>query len=113
MNATSIFKRPRLWGLLAGFVTAPLLAGTEVTVRTEDKQGVEQVGQALDEMGLEAAQATPAEDHALAVSQARSGARVLASAEQGSDGKCPLGTDTESPEDQDVEARFLRLMQTR
>lgn len=109
MNATSIFKRPRLWGLLAGFVTAPLLAGTEVTVRTEDKQGVEQVGQAPDEMGLEAAQATPAEDHALAVSQARSGARILASVES----ECRLSVNTESPEDQDVEARFLRLMQTR
>ena len=113
MNARDIFKQPLLCGLLAGFLTAPLLAGTEVTVRSQDQQDIEQVEQAIDELELEAARATPAQDHALAVGQARSGARVVASVEHGSDGSCTLDPGAESAEDQGIEARFLRLMQTR
>jgi hypothetical protein len=101
--------KPVLWTtLLLCTLAAPVYAG--VKVKGDVDQVAEQVEQAFEELEIETAESSRDVDRAMAVGKARSGARVMVSVEHLGDDECELSVSTD---DQDIEARFLRLMQTR
>jgi hypothetical protein len=101
--------KPVLWTpLLLCTLAAPVYAG--VKVKGDVDQVAEQVEQAFEELEIETAESSRDVDRAMAVGTARSGARVMVSVEHLGDDECELSVSTD---DQDIEARFLRLMQTR
>lgn len=108
-----IVKRERtrpvlLAALLLCGLAAPVFAGVKVSGDVEEV--AEQVEQAFEELDIETAETSRDMERAMTVGKARSGARVMVSVEHVGEDECELSVTTD---DEDVEQRFLRLMQTR
>jgi hypothetical protein len=114
MNATQRPTCPALLVALAcSLFSGPLLAGTEVRVKVKADEVGEPAEPVLDEIQIGSEPVVLAEDHALAAATTRSGARVLASVEHHDRTDCELAAAEATDDEHDIEARFLRLMQTR
>jgi len=100
---------PILWmALVLSWLVAPVFAG--VRIEGEVEEVAEQVEQAFDELEIETSETHLEPNRAMAVGQARSGARLMVSVENVGEDECELSI---TADDDDIEERFLRLMQAR
>lgn len=98
-------------GLLLG--ASGLFAGTKVKVKGDVDTVAEQVEEAFENLEITASDTEKYKDWARTVGKAKSGARVTVAVNQAGDDECELSVSSESPEDPDIEQRFLRMMQSR
>ena len=105
--------KPSLAALLLWFAAGELPAGTGVKVQGDVEEVTGQVEKAFGELRIVPADTSLGPDHALAVGKAGSGAKITVWVNRSGDDECEVSVATESPQDTDIEERFLRLMRTR
>lgn len=103
-----------LFAGLALLLSASVLqAGAKVKVKGDVESVAEQIEGAFQELEIDSSDIEVSQGHATAVGKARSGARVTVSVNHSGDDECEVSVSSESPTDPDIEARFLRMMQSR
>lgn len=88
-------------------------AGTKVKVEGDVDQVTEQVEGAFEALSVEADTAERNESGTVMRGKTRSGARLTVAVKPAGDDECELTVSSESPEDPEIEERFLRLMSSR
>lgn len=92
---------------------ANLEAGTKVKVKGGVEEVAEQVDNAFQELEITTADSEVTDKWARTVGKAKSGARVTVAVNHTGDDECEVSVSSESPEDEDIEQRFLRMMESR
>lgn len=94
-------------------LAADLYAGAKVKVKGTVEDVVTRMDGAFDELELEAADKRVDDGWASAVGKDGSGTRLKVAVTRVGEDECEIEISGESPDDAEIEARFLRLMQSR
>ncbi len=95
-------------------LTASAAAGSQKATVSGDVENVaKQVEGAFKQLNISTGDAAVNKAFAMAVGESESGSRVTVSINATGDDECEVSITSDSPEDPDIEERFIRLMKSR
>jgi len=108
-------RRLRRWAALLPvlLVAGNLQAGAKVKMKGSVEEVATRVDGALKELALETSETSVDKDGVLAIARDENGIRLQVAVRRLDEGECEVEFGGDSPDDAEIEERFLRLMRTR